>query len=225
MPIKIFRDLGGEAIDRIEEELQAMLSHNRYEFDLAMSALFGEVPAEEVNDDLRSTDQKVNSLERQIRRELVVHSSVRGGMDTPVVLIYMSIVKDAERVGDYAKNLLDLALDGANFSTLPNAAELRQHTSEISGFISEAAEAFSQRDATRSRELISRGDRWLDQYDTNVSTLVRGEDGGDQPVARALAFRYLKRTVAHLMNLLSAVVMPLDQLDYFIEDPEKRTPR
>jgi hypothetical protein len=28
--------------------------------------------------------------------------------------------------------------------------------------------------------------------------------------------------VAHLMNVLSAVIMPLDQLDYFDEDPEDR---
>jgi hypothetical protein len=51
---------------------------------------------------------------------------------------------------------------------------------------------------------------------------VRGEDTGPMGVARALAHRYLKRIVAHVMNILSAVVMPLDRLDYFDEDPEDR---
>jgi phosphate uptake regulator len=82
-----------------------------------MSALTGRRRRGDVNDELRATDQKVNRLEREIRRELVVHASVFGAIDTPAVLVYMSIVKDVERVGDYAKNLVDLALDGANFST------------------------------------------------------------------------------------------------------------
>ena len=41
-------------------------------------------------------------------------------------------------------------------------------------------------------------------------------------MARALAYRYVKRVVAHLMNVLSSVVMPLDQIDSFDEDPEDR---
>jgi len=44
-----------------------------------------------------------------------------------------------------------------------------------------------------------------------------------QAVAVALAHRYLKRIVAHGMNVLSAVVMPVDRLDYFDEDPEDRS--
>jgi hypothetical protein len=49
-------------------------------------------------------------------------------------------------------------------------------------------------------------------------------EGEPQAVPRALAHRYLKRVVAHLMNLLTAVIMPLDRLDYFDEDPEDRRP-
>ena len=39
---------------------------------------------------------------------------------------------------------------------------------------------------------------------------------------RALAHRYLKRVVAHLMNLMSSVFMPIDKLDHFDVDPEDR---
>jgi hypothetical protein len=46
--------------------------------------------------------------------------------------------------------------------------------------------------------------------------------GSPPPVARALLHRYVKRVVAHLMNVLSAVVMPVDRLDCFDEDPEDR---
>ncbi|HEX2189691.1 MAG TPA: hypothetical protein VHG51_12370, partial [Longimicrobiaceae bacterium] len=68
----------------------------------------------------------------------------------------------------------------------------------------------------------ARGDALLGHFDQRVSAMIRADDQGPQAVARALAYRYLKRVVAHLMNLLSAVIMPLDRLDYFDEDPEDR---
>jgi phosphate uptake regulator len=223
MALRFLRGRDGERLDRIEEKVKAMLLHDRKEFDLAMSALLGDVVAADVNAELRATDRKVNELEREIRRELLVHASVLGAINTPAVLIYMSIVKDVERIGDYAKNLLDLALDGANFSTTADTAEWRTLTAEISSMITDVGDAFISHGVDRSRELLAEGNRLLKLFDNRVSALVRGEDTGELAVARALAHRYLKRIVAHLMNILSAVVMPLDRLDYFDEDPEDRT--
>jgi phosphate uptake regulator len=222
MVLRFFRAQDGERLDRIEDKIQAMLRHDRHELDLALSGLLGEAEAATLNDELRSTDRKVNELEREIRRELLVHSSVFGGIDTPAILVYMSIVKDIERVGDYAKNLLDLALDGADLSTVPDAAEWQRLRGEVTQYVADAGDAFRSRDAQKSRQLMTRGDRLLDGFDEGVSSLVRQDEPGTQAVARALTHRYLKRVIAHLMNVLSAVVMPLDKLDYFDEDPEDR---
>jgi phosphate uptake regulator len=225
MAFKLFGGGGSDRLAGIEEKVQTMLRHDRHEFDLAMGALLGEHEAGEVNRELRATDQDVNRLEREIRREILVHTSVFGGIETPVVLVYMSIVKDIERVGDYCKNLLDLARDGANFSEVPDAEEWRRLTTELLQYITDAGAAFQTRGVTRCRELLSRGDKMLDYFDERVSYLVK--HGADEPqaVARALAYRYLKRVVAHLTNLLSAVVMPMDRLDYYDEDPEDRSGR
>jgi phosphate uptake regulator len=222
MVMRFFKAQDSERLERIEAKIQAMLVHDLHEFELAMSALMGEAPAASLNDELRATDRKVNEMEREIRRELLVHASVFGGIDTPAVLVYMSIVKDIERIGDYAKNLIDLALDGANFSTVPDAAEWQRLRVDITQLITDTGDAFKTRDPQRSRRLLAHGDGLLDVFDDGVSALVRGDDTGEQPVARALGHRYLKRVVAHLMNVLSAVVMPLDKIDYFDEDPEDR---
>lgn len=225
MVLKFLRGQDRERLDRIEVKVQTMLELDRYQFDLAMSALLGRVVAADVNDDLRSTDQKVNQLEREIRRELAVHASVSGGIHTPAVLVYMSIVKDIERIGDYAKNLLDLALDGATFTDVPDTDEWERLATEVSQYITDAGDSFQARDADRARRLLTHGSDLLDIFDDRVTLLVRGEDAGAQAVARALAHRYLKRVVAHLMNLLSAVIMPLHSIDYFYEDPEDRVDR
>ena len=224
MIFKFWRGGGTEPLEHVQERVREMVRHDRREFDLAMSALLGDVVAAEVNREVRATDQQVNRLEREIRRELVVHSSVFGGIDSPSVLVYMSVVKDIERVGDYAKNLLDLALDGANFAGLPDEAEWRRTFGQVSQFITAAGEVFNTADAAAGRELRTRGDALLRLFDDRVSGLVRGQDDAPQAVGRALAYRYLKRVVAHLMNLISAVTMPVDKLDYFDEDPEDRLP-
>lgn len=222
MVFKFFKGEGSERLESVELKVQSMLQHDREEFDLAMRALMGEAPARATSDELRAIDRKVNQLEREIRRELVVHASVFGGIDTPAVLVYMSVVKDMERVGDYAKNLVDLALDGADFSKGEDAEEWRRLSTEVSQLIADAAQAFRARDREKSRALLTFGDSLLNLFDDRVSALIRQEDGGPQPVPRALAHRYLKRVVAHLMNLLSAVTMPVDRIDYFDEDPEDR---
>jgi phosphate transport system protein len=216
------RDGDADRLDRIEATLQRMAADDRHAFDLAMSALVGGAAPHSVGPELRATDHRVNEAEREIRRELVVHAGVHGGIDTPAILVYMSIVKDIERVGDYAKNLFDIAADGVALTTGDDAVQLQRLRDEVSVMIADVAEAFAARDPERSRPLLAHGDGLLDRFDDKVSALVRGEDQSPHAVAVALTYRYLKRIVAHLMNVLSAVVMPLDRLDYFDEDPEDR---
>ncbi|TVP58576.1 MAG: hypothetical protein EA351_03450 [Gemmatimonadales bacterium] len=225
MVFRIFRSGGHERLERIEDKLLQMLADDRKVFDMAMSALLGDVDPHEVNDPIRSTDSRVNEMEREIRRELVVHASVAGAIETPAILIYMSIVKDIERIGDYAKNLVDLALDGANFADGPDHEEWREVTEKLSAFISSTAEVFRDRDQGRVRHLLTEGDELLTRFDDAVSAMVSGEDQRPYAVARALALRYLKRVLAHLMNVLTSVVMPVHLLDYFDEDPEDRDDR
>ena len=223
MVLKFLRGEDEGRLDRIESTLQHMLVDDAHAFDLAMSTLLEGVSPHDVGRELRATDHRVNEAEREIRRELVVHASVHGGIDAPAVLVYMSIVKDIERVGDYAKNLFDIAADGGQLHEVPDVEDLRSLRGRVGNLVSQAGDAFASRDAEDARRLMSEGDALLDLFDDRVSALVRGDDQGPQAVARALLYRYLKRIVAHLMNVLSSVVMPIDRIDYFDEDPEDRS--
>ena len=223
MVFRFRREGDAERLDRIEATLQQMIVDDLHAFELAMSALLGERSPHEIGAELRATDHGVNAAERDIRRELVVHASVQGAIDTPAILIYMSIVKDIERIGDYAKNLFDLAADGVDLSTGLYTGEITTLASQVPEFIIAAAATFAERDEGRAKELMRGGDDLLDRFDERVSALVREEHPDHQAVAVALTHRYLKRIVAHAMNVLSAVVMPVDRLDYFDEDPEDRS--
>lgn len=213
----LFRRTGGgeDRLEAIEAMIQQMLADDRIVFELAMSILLDGVDVSGVKKVIKKTDRQVNRAEREIRRDLVVHASVAGAIDTPVILIYMSIVKDIERIGDYGKNLRDLGQDGVDLSAFPAWHDLR---AEVSQMIADTAETFAARDEERATQMLLRGEELLNEFDDAVSALVRGEDDRPYAVGRALALRYLKRIVAHLTNVLSAVVMPIDRLDSFDED-------
>ena len=222
MVLSFFRNRG-DGLEHVERNIQQMLADDRHSFDAAASTLLGGASPDTVGPNLRETDRRVNEAERKIRRELVVHASVSGGgVELPGILVYMSIVKDIERIGDYAKNIYDLAAEGVDLSSADDLEELLGHRDRVSAMISEVAQVFADRATDRARTLIAEGDDLLDVYDEKVSSLVRSPEPSHHGVPRALFYRHLKRIVAHLMNVLSAVVMPVDQIDYFDEDRTTR---
>jgi phosphate uptake regulator len=158
MPFGLLRRDGSDRLERIEATLQRMFVDDRHSFDLAMSALVGGADPSTVGPDLRSTDHRVNEAEREIRRELVVHASVHGGIETPSILVYMSIVKDVERIGDYAKNLFDIAADGVVLDGGELREEILSLRDEISDWIVTVGGVFADRDAERAHTMLERGD-------------------------------------------------------------------
>ena len=152
----------------------------------------------------------------------LLHLGVHGVSQVASILTYMSVVKDVERIGDYAKNIYDIAAQGADLSHASDRDELVGYRNRISAMITEAARAFADESIEESNRLISEGDALQDRFDAKVAELVRSNEPGHEAVPRALIYRYYKRIVGHLMNLLSAVVMPLDRLDYYDEEKPHR---
>jgi phosphate uptake regulator len=209
---------GSDSLDVIESQVQAMLDRNVTTFGLAVDALFGRVPAADVMQSIRKSDRKVNRGEREIRRGLIVHAGVAGPADFPLMLVYMSIIKDIERVGDYSKNIWDLADDGFTLADAGDAAEWESRIERTKSLIGQTASVFHQRDIEAATRLLPEVDAWLSDYDEEVSAWVTSDAQASHAVPRALLNRYLKRITAHLMNVMTAVVMPFDRLDYWDED-------
>ncbi len=219
MVMRFFRRNGRDGLEHVQRQLLEMLTRDREAFDAATSTLLAGGDVALVGPKLRDTDAQVNELERVIRRELVVHASVHGAGDIAAVLVYMSIVKDVERIGDYAKNIYDLAAGGVDFRAAPDRPTMFRHRDRTAEMITEAGVIFAEDDQDRARALLGEADAMLDAFDDLVDALVVSEDIARDAVPRALFYRHLKRIVAHLMNLLSAVVVPVDRLDY-LDEPE-----
>lgn len=221
MVMSFFRKPEEGGLEHVDAQVQGMINDARHTFDLAMNALTGG-PVATVADEVRRTDRRINITEMEIRRELVVHASVHGGVDTPEVLVFMHMVKDLERIGDYNKNIFDLADEGVSLAEAPDLGRLLGYRDELSSRIALMGELLTTRDEDGARAYITRGDELRREFDDRINELVHSTEPAVVAVPRALLYRFLKRVTAHSLNVVSAVVMPVDRLDYFDEDDETR---
>jgi phosphate uptake regulator len=220
---ELFKAKGDSQVDVIEGQIGEMLATTHETFVMAMDALFRRADPAEVGKPLRKADKSVNKVERSIRRSLVVHAGVHGTQaDAPLLFTYMSISKDIERIGDMTKDMWDLAAAGVDMRGVPNADDIDTHAAGIAALILETARVFAERDGSAAAQLLNRCDDLKDRYEQLMLSQLSAGGPVDQAVARALLYRYVNRIISHLMNVMTAVVMPLDRLDYWDEDKMDR---
>jgi phosphate transport system protein len=222
MVFDFFRGGGQSTIEEVEQTLVEMMCNAHEVYEEAMGAVFGGGKSKETKKSVKKTDKEINVAQQEVRRALVMHASVNPTTDLADTLAYMSVVKDVERVGDYSKNLYDLAKYGADFTTSEDYSYLAEYRDRVGQLMKDAADVFQARDEEAAQQLINKADSFLDGYDENVKLAFNSEGPASDAVARALYFRFLKRITAHVMNLMTALVAPIHRLDYYDEAKEDR---
>ncbi len=215
---------GRPGLARITSHFGQMLEDARSVFDTAVDTLLAGTDPHAVAQRLYDTDKRINLLEQRIRRELVVHLSVSERLDHPGCLEMMSLVKDAERIGDDSKNLLDLGRACRDFAQDPQAADLRRYVDLTSGLLRDVRTIHENRDVEAAREFVDQAREVVQRCNQEVDGLSHHPERSERPVIAALAWRYLMRVTAHAMNIATSLLVPLDKLDYFDESEETRVP-
>ena len=130
----------------------------------------------------------------------------------------MSVVKDAERLGDYAKNLyevtelLDKPIDKSLFSQFFD--DLDEH---ILTLFERTKEAFIESNNSKAASSWAYETKIAKQCDNIIEELAKSNLTVNQSVCFTLVARHFKRLSAHLTNIATSVVLPLSELDYFDE--------
>jgi len=166
-------------------------------------------------------DVEVNRLEREIRMQVISHLSLgRSSSDLPYCLLLTSLVKDVERIGDYAKNLSELS----DFRKLPlpddeTVAELKEIRAGVESAFERLAGVFTESDKQSALEMIQHGKAMAQQCESLIRRIAMNDSYDACTVAvLVLGARFYKRIGGHVLNVLSSVVMPLHKVDYFDED-------
>ncbi len=223
MVMEFFKGGADKPLEEVESLIVQMLHDNRHTFDLAINTLVGGTDAKAVGKEVKKSDKRVNRAEREVRRRLLVHAAIQGDrVDLTRVLIAMSVIKDAERVGDHCKNIWDLADAGIDFTDSEDIKLLRGMRDKTSRFIAECSKIYQERDTQSAHALIQEMDLVMDEYDACVATQLESTEAARDAVPRALLCRYLKRITGHLMNVITSLVMPLERLDYYDEKKADR---
>ena len=207
-----------DSLDNIDAKLSEMLTNSMHTFDVAMNCLLGDTNLDTVRDDLYATDKAINELHREVRREMIVHSAVNSrNLDIPLLLSYMTMSKDIERIGDYCKNLFEIAETGNTFTKGDDLDDYIDLRNDIGKLIVYLQSCLALDDESKVQDLITLGSSISSNIDTKITELLENKESIQYPVATTLFYRYLKRIVSHIVNAATALIMPTDQIDHLDE--------
>jgi len=197
------------------DEFVQMLEMDWEMFRIVMDVLIGRAPAADLEHDILTRDIEVNRKERAIRRRLVEHMSLNPRASIPGSLVLMSVVKDAERIGDYCKNVLEVAqmLEGPA-SALQHWTDIVEIGNHVTQIFRDSIKAFSEVDEELAKEIIRDESLMTQRCDALVRKIARSDASTNDAVCSALLVRFFKRIDAHLSNICSSLVVPVHRLDY-----------
>ena len=172
-----------------------------------------------INIDIYDMDKKINEFERDVRRKIMTHLAIGGKEDIGSGLVLVSVVIDIERIGDYTKNIYDLAV---NHPKQLNGGSVENRLAEIEkisfNLFEDSTQAFKSQDISKASQLMGDYKQNISsQSDAITNDIIKAKvsdlDTGSA-TAVGLYARYLKRISAHSRNLISSIVNPFERIGY-----------
>jgi phosphate uptake regulator len=132
------------------------------------------------------------------------------------------MIVDIERIGDYSKNILDLAM---NYPDALNTKHLHKDLYDIEKAVKErfdnTVDAVKTQDIKIARDLLKGYKEHITgASDRIVNNIIAGNikfGTGSEAAAIALYARYLKRIGSHLKNITTTIVNPIDTIGYTVK--------
>jgi len=204
-------DLLTQALNETEE----MFSKAELMFKAAVNMI---MECKKPDMDMYETDKEINRMEWEIRKKVLGHLVVgnRKG-DVPAVLILTSAVVDIERIGDYSKNIFELA------DICPKDALIKgDHVRFFRDIEAQILEIFkltndAHRDADVQKAQTAMEMHWqISERCDKMFEELASEKGlrAEYAVIYTLLARYLKRVSSHLKNIASSVVNPFPRMGF-----------
>ena len=206
------------------EESHVMLEETHKMFTASVRSLRQSDTAD-VDVDVHAMDLKINSYEQDVRRKVLKHLVITGGTNIIPGLILTSIVIDIERIGDYTKNIKDLATGHpARLTCGRYDDDITKIETGLDGIYAKVLPALKSSDARAARTLMESNWWMLKKCDEIVRDLIGSPDpslNANDAAATAIYTRYLKRIAAHLMNIASSIFNPFERIGFRAEADER----
>jgi len=205
-------------LGKMYEEFTQMLADARWMFKESCEAIFQPEGVSGVRSSLFRRDITINKTERRIRKQIVEHLAIRPGADVTACLVLMSVVKDAERIGDYCKNIYDTRrIMGEALPKDEYYDRLYSVYEKVLATFNKVSTAFLGGDEVLGNEVVKEEVETGKVFDELIRDVANSQLPTKHAVCLVLSMRHMKRINAHLGNIASSVVMPLHKIDYFDE--------
>ncbi len=169
---------------------------------------------------LKKRDKEINEYQRDVRRKVLTHYAVKQDTsDMADGLILINMVVDIERIGDYCKNILDLAINhDQSIKSSEISEDLAMIEEEAKSRFEKTIQAIQAQDVEIAQSLMKGyKEQMTGKADEIVNGILKDElhFGSEARTASiALYARYLKRIGAHLKNITTTLVNPFDAIGY-----------
>jgi phosphate uptake regulator len=206
-----------DVVQDLTGQIGRMIELGQWMFQRVGSVFNQTADWESVKDELYTKDQEINTLEQSIRERVVAHLSVDNRVDLGPCLVLMSVVKDAERIGDYCKNIYEVgSFFDHDYTHGEFTRPLKEIREEIDGLFPAVLQAIGGDDKADARNVTSSAQSIGQRCEMLVHQLLglRGDFPADEAVAYVLLARHYKRVAAHLSNIATSVVSPVPLLDF-----------
>lgn len=209
---------GKDFLTNVLSEFGNMLKDAQEMFEMVCQNLLEGRDIPGLEDKIYNVDKNINLLEKDIRKRIIEHLSIQPGVDVPMSLLLMSVVKDAERLGDYAKNLYEVSritkrpLDKETFSRL-----FGEMDKTIINMFEDTKKAFIESNEEMAKNLWQTERGVVKKCDRIIEELAKSDLNANKSITFTLMARYFKRTAAHLTNIATSVILPISELDFFDE--------
>lgn len=190
--------------------MDAMLVTTRRMWVASTGALLFNDP---VSFDLEETDDEVDEFERRIRSIVKDHVVSAPRAEIQLSLAVLSVVQDAERIGDLTKSLGALALQSAKPLIGPSTVKLRQTREEITQMFDDTRAGFVEGVVERGQDAMNRNERIKPDLRRFLAELSNESDvTTNEAVLLSVAALNMGRVSSHLSNIASTVVLPFEDI-------------
>ncbi|ERN39956.1 phosphate transport system regulatory protein PhoU [Rubidibacter lacunae KORDI 51-2] len=192
------------SLKRLEQDVLRMGALVEQSFRLSHEALFARNLAAAKH--IKPLDEEIDRYYRQIESDCAMLMSLQATLAEDVRLLsaLMQLVRDLERIGDYAEDLAELALKLFPYPPNPHMAEIESMSNHSQVMLAVSLMALADLDVATGRRVKQMDDTVDDAYDRIYGALAQTRDvpGPIEPfLLLGLAIRHLERMADHATNI------------------------
>jgi phosphate uptake regulator len=208
---------GKDLLSQAFDDFNAMLEIAEKLFDEVTDVLLCKPGAGAEDKHLCDKDNRINEFEHNIREKIVEYMVLEPEGDTPAALLLFSVVKDAERLGDFCKDIMEVA---GHFPADKSLGDYKDQflkmEAQLEEMFSQARNSFLESDEELAKEVVRTRGIVKDKCRELLEKVMSDDMLSPEITASyALAVYFFKRVAAHLFNIASSVLVPVVDIGHY----------